>query len=105
MTPRRRRWFSFSLRTLFVAVTLMCGVFWVVHSVNWVRQRERFFDRGKAIEVDDVHPYRPRPRAPWVLELLGEKGRRIIWVNDRAIVDETRRLFPEAEVRYHEFKY
>jgi hypothetical protein len=38
--PKTRRWFRFSLRTLFVVVVLMaCAAGWVVYHVNWVRQR------------------------------------------------------------------
>jgi hypothetical protein len=39
MIPRRR-WYQFSLRTMFVLVTVACVVLaWVGYSLNWIRQR------------------------------------------------------------------
>lgn len=106
MTTPRRSWFAFSLGTMFVGVTLAaCAVVWVQDSLNWASQRERFFSAGHAMEIDGAFPPRPLPHVPWGLRLIGERGRRIVWVNDPAILYEARRLFPESEVRYHDFQF
>ena len=70
VSPPRRRWFRFSLKTLFVVLTLF-GV-WLGVQVNWIRQRREarqwIKDHGGLIEVDTEHnpigaPLWPRPRS------------------------------------------
>ena len=41
MMTSRRRWFRFSLRTLFVVLTVLCFVLggWVAYQLNWISQR------------------------------------------------------------------
>jgi hypothetical protein len=92
-----RRWYQFSLRTMFVGMTLACVVLaWVGYSLNWIRQRQQA--RGS-------HPFMywhewvdPNiPLAPDGLWLFGEKSVFQIESNE----DDTeviRKLFPEAEV-------
>jgi hypothetical protein len=46
--PPRRRWFRWSLRTMFVVVTaaaFLCG--WVVYQLNWIRQRRDYLSRSQ----------------------------------------------------------
>jgi len=42
LTPApKRRWFRWSLRTMFVVVTV-CG--WIGYQLNWIRQRHEFIE-------------------------------------------------------------
>jgi hypothetical protein len=78
----RRIWFRFSLRTLFVLITLFaCTMGWIAHSLNWIRQRRELCTRPD-VEVL-VNADGDYPQAPAFLWLFGEKGRGII----RIIVD------------------
>ena len=42
----KRRWFRFSLRTLFVMMTVVCC--WLGYELNWIRNRHAFIDRQRA---------------------------------------------------------
>lgn len=76
----RRRWFQFTLRTLFVATT-GCAL-WLGYELNWIRQRHVFLNRQldmvRAIGPDWQDEARPwatqGPRAPGMLWLFGEPG-------------------------------
>jgi hypothetical protein len=87
------RLFQFSLRSLFVLVTLVaifCG-----YQMNWIRHRHEFLKRaGVQVHVnDDV----PAPRGLW---LFGEKG--VLWITFEHETSESKseaeRLFPEADL-------
>jgi hypothetical protein len=95
-TPRRR-WFAFSIRTLFVLVTVLgC---WFGYSMNWIHQRrERARDDDAFVEISNSTP--PIP-APFVLRLLGEEGVWRVSIPGDAPDDDlerTKTLFPEANV-------
>ena len=68
----RRRWFRFSLRTLFAAVTVLCVVGgWVAYQLNWIRERQAFRESGKIVgRWGTMHD----PDAPGTLWLFGETG-------------------------------
>jgi hypothetical protein len=94
MNAPRRRWYQFSLRTMFALVMLACvGFGWWVHwSKEWIRQRHEF--------LDEPIPYTGilmpnRPLAPWGLWLLGEEGFEAIQCEEPK-VELAKRLFPEA---------
>src|SRR4051812_48362793 len=94
-TPRRR-WFSYSLRTFFVVLTIF-GV-WLGVQVKWIR------DRHEAIQSTTATIGWPGV-APLSLRVLGEKGAGVIgcdWTGDievdRALRNRIQRLFPEADV-------
>ena|ERR1700722_3385260 len=94
MTPPVLRW-SFSLRTMFVVVTLLAiPMAWVACQLNWIRERNDFLAADLAI------PSRPPYPAPWSLRLLGERGQQSILVRDCRNYEEARRLFPESLVFY-----
>jgi hypothetical protein len=96
-TKPRRRWFSFSLRTLFVLVTLAALVVgWVAWSLNWIRQRREFVHR---FELDTgILTVDPVPSAPGLLWLFGEKGVQHILLPHESEYAEAQRLFPEAQI-------
>jgi hypothetical protein len=49
MTAPRRRWFAFSLRALFVVVTVFgC---WLGYQLNWIRERHEALSTGTAREA------------------------------------------------------
>ena len=60
----------FSLRTLFVLVTIICiCAGWVAYQLNWIRQRHEFL---QAHDISDLC-FNPQP-APWHLRIFGELG-------------------------------
>jgi hypothetical protein len=109
----KRRWFRFSLRTMFVVVTITCG--WLSYEANWIRQRRMviadpqvqsatYHDSetvrivGSGRQVLRRHVY---TIAPWPLRWLGEVGYFGIALEKGASEDEVARvrgLFPEAEM-------
>jgi hypothetical protein len=99
--PAKHRRFRFSLRTMFVLVTLSAFFAgWVVWSLNWIRQRREFgqnLERGTHAEFVD---YDRTVGAPGLLWLFGEGGVRWVYIPKASEADliEGRRLFPEAEV-------
>ena len=97
----RRRWFRFSLRTLFVFVTLVCV--WLGYSANWISQRRAIL-RTDGISVPEKWRRPPRPLAPGGLWILGEEGFRAIIVAEQLqgshddLIERVKKLFPEANV-------
>ena len=105
-TAPKRRW-SYSLRTLFVVVTIL-GVClgWVVHSIQWIRMRREWIDAPPTVYVH-MRGYR---RAPWSLVPFGVHGYAIIsmrfcpWDEPEPILTDEeikqfrrlKQLFPEA---------
>ena len=113
------RWFRFSLRTLFVVVTIF-GV-WLGWQLKWIRERREFLAAEAAMFVAhklgytsafsaEYVSYRP----PWPLGFFGETGyphvglyvdgpdRDNLTAEDRMKVDQAQRLFPESKIGlYH----
>jgi hypothetical protein len=102
----RRHWFAFSLRTMFLLVTVLAILMtWVSHSLNWIRQRREVLQRWDAKEYQAGYL-----NAPGMLWLFGEKGyvsltRQLTpgyrpdlneW--EQAELDWAQLQFPEAEV-------
>lgn len=104
MTAPRRRW-SFTLRTLFVAVTeLCCWLGWQLHIVRernavkeMLRERNVGLD-GLPSTVANASP----PKISWDRQLLGDSTTAQIYVNGNAFSkDEVRRIraaFPETTI-------
>ena len=86
-----RRWFRFSLRTLFVLLTLL-GV-WLSVQVKWHKDRQRFLERNRTpgFHFSGYAPAPPRVR--W----FARQGVARIWV-PKIHEATARRLFPEAVV-------
>ncbi len=116
-TPGRRR-LHFSLRTLFVVMTVLGVVLgWVIYQLNWIRQRHSLLDQQELLADElerrlgierfyslPIH----RPTAPGLLWLFGEEGHdnlslNIVENDPKQPVDEAMqkqmasRLFPEAK--------
>lgn len=65
MTPApKRRWFRFSLRTLFVVVTVFCS--WLGYELNWIRERHELLARQKAIAVGSEEIALPTCGLSWL---------------------------------------
>src|SRR5713101_1137558 len=69
----RRRWFRFSLRTLFVLLTLFCV--WLGVQVKWIQDRHKALDWVEAHPVSGVYSYplAPFPGFPVPLRIFGQK--------------------------------
>jgi hypothetical protein len=95
-TKPKRRWFRFSLRTLFVLVTVVGVVAgWVAYQLNWIRQRHIFFSKYVIAWTSTSIPS-DRPLQPWQLRLFGEKDKGIVNLTvDNSRVAQARALFPE----------
>jgi hypothetical protein len=92
-TETKRRWFRFSLRTLFGLVTIVgVGAGWVVYQLDWIRERHTLL--ASRDNWSWTTGGTERPAAPWSLRLFGEKGYAQIMV---VIVDPTRALGPAKE--------
>ena len=105
---RPRRWFRFSLRTMFVLVTVLCV--WLGYAMNWIRQRRDFAAAmtARSAEFDVLHTH-PRKRAPMGMSLLGEPAVKLVQIvetgadglprkDTEQIVQTAQKLFPEAEI-------
>lgn len=114
--PSRRR-LRFSLRTLFVVVTI--GGVWLGYSLNWIRERHRelrwisrhggayldgipkscYTPKGSPVELVDNPP-------PWAIRILGERGVWVVYIEPPSTHDvefaqhvkSIKRLFPESRV-------
>ena len=108
----RRRWFRFTLRTLFVVVTLVACC--LGYQLNWIGERHSLIDASQQTGVDPEYetitqplgfpalPVRVETKdAPWPLRWLGERGVYTLNIRDdmpKAEVERIRALFPEAEI-------
>jgi hypothetical protein len=118
MTPAPKRRWSYSLRTLFVVVTV--GACWLGYYANWARQRHQFLgaqrDLARMFHQNGMAEPVVTARAPGALWLLGERGvgaLGVLIVVDRLddfdngfdwesheTMRTARRLFPEADIGF-----
>jgi hypothetical protein len=116
-----RRWFRFSLRTLFVVVTIVaCWLGWNVNIVHQRRAMRSMIERRRG-EVHVAHPtdwdeirrlerqllHYPSPvypdvQVPRLRAFLGDEPIEWIIVRTEAEVAEARALFPEAQAVFCE---
>ena len=106
MSPAPRRWFRFSLRTLFVVVSVFA--LWIGWNANTVHKRRAAWteieSRGGRInssdDVYDLFVQAPEPpQLPLVRRWLGDRVVRDIILSHAAPqseVDRLNRIFPEA---------
>jgi hypothetical protein len=89
----------FYLRTLLIAVTLLCPVFaWVGYSLDWIRERHRALKEGGA---NAQYVRGEAPAAPGGLWLFGKEGITRVFYSDIGYEPgrtKLTRLFPEADV-------
>src|SRR5262245_14455321 len=94
-TKPKRRWFRFSLRTLFVGVTVIgIAAGWVVYQLNWIRQRHAFLN---ASDVASEAPGFSNEPAAWPLPWFGETRPKMLLV-PFARVKFAQELFPEVPI-------
>jgi hypothetical protein len=111
MTPRRRRWFRYSLRTLFVAVTVLgvalVSCHWLWTQVSWKRARAQALESQFSSHWTRVDAKRGSP-APFGVRILGAPGYGMVTIfvkpftSDQQMRETLQRfssLFPEAMVR------
>ncbi len=101
MDEKPRRWFRFSLRSLFVVVTLVALLAgWVASSLNWIRDRRDFVGEGG--EMNAIIHTQPGQfvEAPSLLWVFGEEGAQflVLSTDDESDFRKAQRLFPEAKV-------
>ena len=106
-TKPKRRWFTFSLRTLFVLVTVLCV--WLGYQVNWIWQRREFvrklcvdsgnFEAGSArTETLQGHD---SPTISWIRRAFGDQAYSILILPEKYtpdLIERANDLFPEALV-------
>ena len=108
--PRPERWPQFTLRGLFVVVTVL-GVFlgWLGVQLKWIRDRHealRWLDAHQVVSPRDWTnwPVIYHGNPPWSLRMFGETGVGTIALgfeahpNDPFDVEQLKALFPEAYV-------
>ena len=103
----KRRWFQFSLRTLFVLVLLLAiPLGWLAVQLKWIRDRHEALrgleQSGRAFILDwsSSFVHDPDDVLPWSLRLFGENSVRQIFIlhSQESELKPLRLLFPEAEV-------
>ena len=114
--PTSRRWFHFSLRMLFVVVTLLAAIltpvyFWYVTHIAWIHARTKARDFARNSNIWGMVQSSDTTRLPFSLRMLGESHaveRFYIYEVPLAVdagearrAKELKMLFPEAiiEVR------
>lgn len=105
-TKRRRRWFAFSLRTLFVLVTAFA--IWLGWNLSIVRERQAMWNsieaRGGSINGLNDYPFDydgPEVEVPLPRRILGDRAALIIFLETEEFSDEeiaqVKAIFPEAQ--------
>jgi hypothetical protein len=103
-TAPRRRWFRFSLRTLFLLVALIAApLAWLGVQLKWIHDRHEAAAWASDHQSAGPFPQKTTP-APWSIRILGESdGLRSMDVcaftpEDREQVAKLERLFPERKI-------
>jgi len=111
MTSPRRRWFRYSLRTLFVFLTLSSVAFvWIAKQMTWIRERHEALRLHAWFckEATWTECVSTEPHAPWQVRIFGERGVSEVTVildsweetdsEFNAKIERTKKLFPEATI-------
>ena len=101
-TPQPRRWFSFSLRTLFVVVTVVGGALgWLGWNLRIVRARQEMLNlvdehgQFSLLVIFDTD----LKKIPWIRRRMGDQSVSVIATRDSNPIQRHRlkKLFPEAD--------
>lgn len=88
------RWFRFSLRTLFVVVTVFaCWLGWQIHLVQ---SRRAFHGEAHCFQTSNIDIYPPPPGIPFYRRWLGDKEIQRIDLVHESQQERAKALFPEA---------
>lgn len=94
MTTLRPRWSRFSLRTMFVVVSLLAApLAWIVSQARWARERQMI----TSTPLTGFTTGQPPPS----LRLFTDQGFEMLWLRETESPEKAReikRLFPEAWV-------
>ena len=96
----KRRWYQFSLRTMFVLVFLVSiPLAWVGYSLRWIKERHDWLDNpahvGFAAMFEHADGSDTPVTAPGWLWVFGEQGLGKVWCQPSQL-ETVQRLFPEA---------
>ncbi len=102
--PQPRRWFQFSLRTLFVIVAICCiGMGWLGWELHIVQSRKALLNW-----IADTHCYyvtddfAEPAQVSWIRRLLGDHeitGIELLESTDVKQLERIKAAFPEAQIR------
>jgi len=98
----RRRWFRFSLRTLFVLVAVVSIVLgWVESNRRWIRDRHNALNYAQQSTIWNIWENPADERLPWGLRILGERCYQLtvfdpIEQDEESRIQRFRELFPEG---------
>jgi hypothetical protein len=103
--PDRRRWLRFSLRTMFVAVTVTAIVVgWLTRELAFVRQRAAFARSEDIVSVAWMRKLPPNTQAAFHFSIpcwrrwLGDDAAAFVNLRDGCDGNEAHLLFPEANI-------
>jgi hypothetical protein len=103
VTKPDRRWFRFSLRTLFAVVTVFCIVGgWAAYQLNWIRERQAFRESGKIVYAWGTNHGPDAPGMLWMFGETGESGLRLDVAPDDPELKRAQAMFPEAIITSRE---
>jgi hypothetical protein len=111
----KRRWFQFSLRTMFIVVTVFAFLTALVgYNLKWISERHRVFSDQERLEHNYDYEVLASPilaTAPGILWLFREQGWAVVQISfagypeenqltaeQRRHLDRIRRLYPESTV-------
>lgn len=105
-----RRWFRFSLRTMFVLMALVgAALGWVGVQLKWIRDRNEARAWMDAHDVGGLDLYGWPREAPWSIQIFGEHGTAYFYFyteptrRDQLTESDRRRLlrlFPESNFTF-----
>ena len=104
----RYRWLRYSIRTLLLAVTIVC--LWLGWTVPWARQRQQarewLYAHGGFLSDHPTYTPPDHRLAPWGMGLIGESGVADLFLDQQHLKEpelipaarRMRKLFPEASI-------
>jgi hypothetical protein len=112
MTPSvpKRRWFSFSLRTMFVVVTVFAiPLGWLAWEASVVRRRAICLDEVTTGGGYYLTSKGANSRLPWIRQMMGDKFIERIYLKDAPTKamwhDRLTKVYPEAAIQIWPYFY